>query len=64
LLHLLSIVQEGKTTSGGAAAPSIPMVQEGEATSAAAAAPSMSTVEKAPGLFSLAVNCTFEILNG
>jgi len=24
----------------------------------------MSTVEKAPGLFSLAVNCTFEILNG
>jgi len=64
LLHLLSIVQEGKTTSGGAAAPSIPMVQEGEATSAAAAAPSMSTVEKAPGLFSLAVNCIFEILNG
>ena len=64
MLHLLSIVHEGKTTSGGAAPPSIPMVQEGEATSAAAVAPSMSMAEKAPGLFSLAVNCTFEILNG
>jgi len=51
LLHLFSIVHEGKTTSGGVAPPLIPMVQEGEATSAAAAAPSMSTVEKAPGLF-------------